>query len=59
MRQIKATLIVLIGLGMGSPAMPESSWSPVEGHLMTRWAADVDSKNPWPEYPRPKMVRQD
>ncbi|MCB1187036.1 beta-galactosidase [bacterium] len=27
--------------------------------LMTRWAADVDPESPWPEYPRPAMVRED
>lgn len=25
--------------------------------LTTRWAADIDPKTPWPEYPRPQMVR--
>ncbi|MEO8498134.1 MAG: sugar-binding domain-containing protein, partial [Planctomycetota bacterium] len=27
------------------------------GHLVTRWAADVDPANVLPEYPRPQMVR--
>jgi beta-galactosidase/beta-glucuronidase len=34
-----------------------SSWHPVGGNLMTRWAKDVDPVQPWPEYPRPQMVR--
>ena len=26
---------------------------------MTRWAKDVSPQNPWPEYPRPQMVRDE
>ena len=37
----------------------KSSWEPVEGHIMTRWAKDVDPKNPLPEYPRPQMKRNE
>ena len=32
-------------------------WKPVPGHIATRWAKDVKSEQPWPEYPRPTMVR--
>ena len=35
------------------------NWSPVGDLIKTRWAAQVDSKNPLPEYPRPQMVRAD
>ncbi len=24
----------------------------------TRWTAEVSEENPWPEYPRPQMVRE-
>jgi beta-galactosidase/beta-glucuronidase len=34
-------------------------WHPVKGHILTRWAKDVDPSNPWPEYPRPQMQRDD
>lgn len=37
----------------------ESEWAPAKGPLMTRWAKDVDPKNPLPEYPRPQMIRND
>ena len=33
-------------------------WKPVEGHIMTRWAKDVDPENVWPEYPRPQLERK-
>lgn len=32
-------------------------WEPADNPLMTRWADDVDSEDPLPEYPRPKMKR--
>jgi beta-galactosidase/beta-glucuronidase len=35
----------------------QSSWKPVSGRLMTRWAKDVDPACPLPEYPRPQMTR--
>ncbi|MCG8308421.1 MAG: chitobiase/beta-hexosaminidase C-terminal domain-containing protein [Cytophagales bacterium] len=34
-------------------------WKPVEGHIVTRWASEVDPANPWPEYPRPQMERKE
>jgi len=32
-------------------------WHPIKGHLFTRWAKDVNPAQPWPEYPRPQMQR--
>lgn len=37
--------------------MTSSSWQPVPGRLLTRWAAEVDPACPLPEYPRPQMAR--
>lgn len=34
-------------------------YRPVPERLMTRWAADVDPENVWPEYPRPQLTRPD
>jgi hypothetical protein len=34
-------------------------WEIQKSPLTTRWAKDVDPKNPLPEYPRPQMVRKD
>ena len=45
-------------MSLSQAATPADEWKPVEGHLLTRWAQDVDPKAPWPEYPRPKMVRE-
>jgi beta-galactosidase/beta-glucuronidase len=38
---------------------PAENWKPVSGHLMTRWAKDVDPQKPLPEYPRPQMDRKE
>ena len=37
---------------------PQSKWQITENPLLTQWASDVDPENPWPEYPRPQMVRE-
>ena len=37
---------------------PQSKWQIAENPLLTQWASDVDPENPWPEYPRPQMVRE-
>ena len=35
-----------------------AEWQPKQAPLMTKWAKDVDPKNPLPDYPRPQMVRE-
>lgn len=32
-------------------------WQPAESPLFSRWADQIDPDAPWPEYPRPQMVR--
>ncbi len=44
-----ATMVLVAGLAFGEPAAPVG--------LRTRWAAQVNPESPWPEYPRPTMVR--
>lgn len=34
-----------------------ADWEPAPVPLMTRWAADVNPTNAWPDYPRPQLVR--
>ena len=34
-----------------------NTWQPVAGHLLTRWAAEIDPENAWRSYPRPQMTR--
>lgn len=52
MLKIAAVVLSVCGTAMAQ------DWKPVEGRIMTRWAKEVDPKNPWPEYPRPTMVRE-
>ena len=33
------------------------AWQPSENPLFTGWVEDIDPLSPWPEYPRPGMVR--
>ena len=36
-----------------------TEWAPQGYKIKTKWAAEVDPKNPLPEYPRPQLVRQE
>ncbi|HEX9971622.1 MAG TPA: glycoside hydrolase family 2 TIM barrel-domain containing protein, partial [bacterium] len=37
----------------------ETSWSPVPGDIMTRWAKEVNASKVLQEYPRPQLVRKE
>jgi len=54
-----SAVLALAALSLGGTVVAADAWKPVEGRIMTRWARDVDPDKPWPEYPRPKMVRKD
>ena len=49
---------LIAGLFFTSCQSPQSKWQITENTLLTQWASDVDPENPWPEYPRPQMVRK-
>ena len=51
--------LYLIALLICVSAVCPAQWKPVEGRIMTRWAAEVTPDNVLPEYPRPMMVRSD
>ncbi len=38
--------------------MPQTTWKPVTGNLLTRWTSQVNPECPLPEYPRPQMARE-
>lgn len=46
-------LVPLIGYGQSG------DWQAADNPLMTRWADDVNPKNPLPEYPRPQLQRDE
>ena len=51
--------IVLLGCFTACKTEQSSGWKPVEGRIVTRWAAEVRPDWALPEYPRPQMVRRD
>ena len=56
MLKIKILFLLLFILIQASSAQ---ELEPVQGNLMTKWAADVTPENVWKEYPRPQMVRKE
>jgi DNA-binding LacI/PurR family transcriptional regulator len=49
---------LLLGVGAhGASAQDSAAWRPVQGRLLTRWAAAVRPDSVLPEYPRPQLVR--
>ena len=58
MKRILA-LSLLLGLFACTQKTETVAWAPLQDHILTRWAADVDPSNPLPEYPRPQLVRED
>ncbi|MCX6997437.1 MAG: PA14 domain-containing protein [Kiritimatiellaeota bacterium] len=54
---MKANTMSLTGLLALALTARAADWQPVPGHIMTRWAAQVDPARPHPEHPRPQMVR--
>ena len=54
----KALSSVAVTLALSvATSLPAFAWAPKKAPLMTRWAAQVDSRAPLPEYPRPQLVR--
>src|SRR5689334_1670297 len=54
MKRIVLAVVVCL---YGTLLYGQGSWKRVEGRIATSWAGQVDAANPWPEYPRPQMVR--
>lgn len=54
MRKIICALVILV-----NGVYIFAQWKPVDGRIMTEWAAKIDVENVLPEYPRPIMERTD
>ena len=60
----RAPIAVILAVGslVSVMACRESAqgpaWAPVQGRIMTRWAAEVRPELVLPEYPRPQLVRE-
>ncbi len=53
-----ASLALVIASLAACKSEPKVAWAPVQGHIMTRWAAEVRPDLALPDYPRPQMVRE-
>ncbi|MDZ7338103.1 MAG: PA14 domain-containing protein [candidate division KSB1 bacterium] len=53
-----ALLVALLAL-LAQCRKRTPEWSPAHSPLLTRWAKHLSPDNPWPEYPRPHMVRKE
>lgn len=52
--------VLLVGLLISRTGHAQTeAWQPVENPLMTRWADEIDPSEPLPEYPRPKLKREE
>ena len=50
----------LLGVLVLTACAPAADWKPAPTPLMTRWGKQVTADPvPWPEYPRPQLVRKD
>lgn len=58
MKLFRILLSLAAAAGLFAPSA-NARWQPVPGHIMTRWAANVDPSCPLPEYPRPQLVRSE
>ncbi len=55
---ILALTFLLLAVATSCKKEPVTTWAPVTGRIMTRWAAEVRQDLVLPEYPRPQMVRE-
>jgi len=53
------TVLASLAVFCGCSRTPITGWQPAENAIMTRWSSEVNPLAPWPEYPRPQMVRND
>lgn len=59
MRKIPGLIILILIVLQSCDDTQQGIWKPASGPIMTQWSQDVDTAMPWPEYPRPQMVRDD
>ena len=57
MNRTTALLFLLLGTLLTAMPHPARAWAPKQGPLSTPWTTQVSRIHPWPEYPRPQLVR--
>ncbi len=58
MKPGKYLLLPILSLIASCTAKQEITWKIADNPIVTEWAAKVDPAKPWPEYPRPDLVRK-
>jgi beta-galactosidase/beta-glucuronidase len=53
------SVVVSLAAFFGCKHTVTNVWKPAENTIMTRWSAEVNAQSPWPEYPRPQMMRDE
>lgn len=58
MTVMKKFLAFALVLGLAAcTEKADVQWAPLQEHILTPWASQVDPQNPLPEYPRPQLER--
>jgi hypothetical protein len=52
------TILFLYVLSVSCTLKQEINWKIADNPILTEWASQVNPLNPWPEYPRPDLVRK-
>lgn len=50
-------ILILLSALVSCSQNEQTNWKIADNPLITEWSDDVDPSIPWPEYPRPDMVR--
>ncbi|MDT8400454.1 MAG: glycoside hydrolase family 2 TIM barrel-domain containing protein [Bacteroidales bacterium] len=50
-------IFILLSALVSCSQTDQTAWKIADNPLLTEWSDDVDPAKPWPEYPRPAMVR--
>lgn len=58
MKSLKSLIIfILLLISVSCKPEKELNWKIADNPILTEWAFNVDPLKPWPEYPRPDLVR--
>ncbi len=56
---MKRLITFALLLALFSCSQEKDTWAPLQDHILSPWAQEVNPANPLPEYPRPQLTRED